>query len=180
MQTRKPVVAGQFYPGQHDSCIAEIHKFLEAIAYNDSLPKTLVAGIVPHAGWTFSGALAARVFAAIKQRHEKINTFIIFGAAHGYFGDAPAVCPAGAWLTPLGEVVVDLLPGLQGSRDDAGHLRAGGDGGIRYGAHEADMPAAVGEGHPRGADRRADRAGRLDVDRVEPRRGSAEDRDCEP
>jgi len=107
MQTRKPVVAGQFYPAQHDSCIAEIHEFIKGIPPHESLPETIVAGIVPHAGWTFSGALAAMVFAAVKQRHEKVNTFVIFGAAHGYFGEAPAVCAAGTWLTPLGEVVVD-------------------------------------------------------------------------
>jgi hypothetical protein len=107
MQTRKPIVAGQFYPGQHDACIAEIHEFLDEMPPHDSLPDTIVAGIVPHAGWTFSGALAAMVFAAIRQRHEKVNTFVIFGAAHSYFGDAPALCAAGAWLTPLGQAVVD-------------------------------------------------------------------------
>jgi len=107
MQTRKPVVAGQFYPAQHDSCAAEIHEFLDEIRPHDSLPETIVAGIVPHAGWTFSGALAAMVFAAVKELHDKVNTFVIFGAAHGYFGEAPAVCAAGTWLTPLGEVVVD-------------------------------------------------------------------------
>ncbi|MBN2137612.1 MAG: AmmeMemoRadiSam system protein B [Sedimentisphaerales bacterium] len=107
MQTRKPVVAGQFYPGQHDSCISEIHEFLAAIAPYESLPATIVAGIVPHAGWTFSGALAAQVFAAVKQQHEKVNTFVIFGAAHGFFGELPAVCGMSTWLSPLGETVVD-------------------------------------------------------------------------
>jgi len=107
MQTRKTVVAGQFYPGQHDACIAEIHELLDEMPPNDSLPETIVGGIVPHAGWTFSGALAAMVFAAIRQRHEKVNTFVIFGAAHSYFGGTAAVCAAGAWQTPLGEAVVD-------------------------------------------------------------------------
>lgn len=107
MQTRKPVVAGQFYPARHDDCVAQINECLDASALPDSLPRTIVAGIVPHAGWTFSGTLAAMVFAAIKERHEKVNTFVIFGAAHGYFGDLPAVYEAGAWATPLGEAVVD-------------------------------------------------------------------------
>ena len=81
MQTRKPVVAGQFYPGQHDSCVAEIHEFIEDFSPPDSLPATIVAGIVPHAGWVFSGALAAMVFEAVKERHERVNTFVVFGAA---------------------------------------------------------------------------------------------------
>lgn len=107
MQTRKPVVAGQFYPGQHDSCVSEIHECLEAATIGGQLPETIAAGIVPHAGWTFSGSLAAMVFSAIKQQHEKVHTFVIFGAAHSYFGASPAVCERGVWETPLGEVVVD-------------------------------------------------------------------------
>jgi len=107
MQARKPVVAGQFYPGQHDSCVSEIHEYLEAVNLTEPLPETIVAGIVPHAGWAFSGSLAALVFSAIKQQHEKVNTFVIFGGAHGYFGVSPAINNRGLWATPIGEVVID-------------------------------------------------------------------------
>ncbi len=107
MQTRKPIVAGQFYPSQHDSCVDEINQCLDQITSSESLPETLVAGIVPHAGWTFSGQLAVQVFSAIKQQHEKVNTFIVFGAAHGYFGESPVVYDKGSWITPLGEIAVD-------------------------------------------------------------------------
>jgi len=107
MQTRKPIVAGQFYPGQHDSCIDKINECLDERTLSEPLPETIVAGIVPHAGWTFSGSLAALVFSAIKQQHEKVHTFIIFGAAHGYFGALPAVCNRGFWETPLGDVAID-------------------------------------------------------------------------
>jgi AmmeMemoRadiSam system protein B len=107
MQARKPIVAGQFYPGQHDSCIDEINECLDERTLSESLPEIIVAGIVPHAGWTFSGSLAALVFSAIKQQHEKVHTFVIFGAAHGYFGALPAVCDRGFWETPLGEVAID-------------------------------------------------------------------------
>ena len=107
MRTRKPIVAGQFYPGQHDSCVDEINECLEAKTLSESLPETIVAGIVPHAGWTFSGSLAALVFSAIKQQHEKVHTFVVFGATHGYFGQSPAVYEIGSWITPLGEVAID-------------------------------------------------------------------------
>jgi len=107
MQTRKPIVAGQFYPAQHDSCVDEINEYLEAQTSSDSLPEAIVAGIVPHAGWMFSGSLAAMVFSSMKQQHEKVNTFIIFGASHSYFGQSSAVYDKGTWLTPLGEVVID-------------------------------------------------------------------------
>jgi hypothetical protein len=107
MQTRRPFVAGQFYAGHYDSCVDEINECLEEETIAETLPETIVAGIVPHAGWTFSGALAALVFSAIKQQHDKVHTFVIFGATHSYFGKMPAVYEAGNWLTPLGEVAVD-------------------------------------------------------------------------
>jgi len=107
MQTRRPIVAGQFYPGQHESCVDEINRYLEQSTISEALPETIVAGIVPHAGWAFSGQLAAMVFAAIKQAHEKVNTFVIFGAAHGYFGQLPALYGEGGWITPLGEAAID-------------------------------------------------------------------------
>jgi len=109
MQARKPIVAGQFYPGRHDSCVDEIKECLEARTLSESLPETIVASIVPHAGWTFSGSLAAMVFSAIKQRHEKVHTFVIFGAAHGYFGPTPAIDDSDFWETPLGNVGIDEM-----------------------------------------------------------------------
>jgi AmmeMemoRadiSam system protein B len=107
MQTRKPIVAGQFYPASRSACVAEIEECLKERMPGESLPKTIAAGIVPHAGWFFSGSIAAMVFSAIKKRHEKIDTFIIFGAAHGYFGPMPAVDDSECWETPLGEIAVD-------------------------------------------------------------------------
>ncbi len=71
------------------------------------LPEVIVAGIVPHAGWTFSGSTAAIVFAAIKKKHPKVDTFVIFGAAHRYSGRSPAVYDKGVWFTPLGEIAID-------------------------------------------------------------------------
>ena len=107
MQTRKPIVAGQFYPGRLHSCVDEINECLDARTLTGPLPETIVAGIVPHAGWTFSGSLAALVFSAVKQQHKDVHTFVIFGAAHGYFARSPAVHDKGSWMTPLGEIAVD-------------------------------------------------------------------------
>ena len=107
METRKPIVAGQFYPRQSDSCINHLNQCLEQGTISQTLPETIVAGIVPHAGWTFSGPLAAMVFSAIKQQHEKVDTFVIFGAAHSYFAQSPAVYEKGGWETPMGQVFID-------------------------------------------------------------------------
>lgn len=47
------------------------------------------------------------VFAAVKQKHEKVDTFVIFGAAHSYAGVLPAVYDKGSWLTCLGQIEID-------------------------------------------------------------------------
>lgn len=107
MSTRKPVVAGQFYPASRDSCITEIENCLAEYQLPKIIPEDIVAGIVPHAGWTFSGDLAALVFSAVKKSCGKVDTFIIFGAAHSYFGSEPAVYDSGSWETPLGTIGID-------------------------------------------------------------------------
>ncbi|MGE5294400.1 MAG: AmmeMemoRadiSam system protein B [Solirubrobacterales bacterium] len=107
MQSRKPVVAGQFYPSDPAECLAQVRECLESGTSSESLPEPLVAGIVPHAGWTFSGPLAGMVFAAVKKQRSATNTFVICGAAHGYFGAKPALDSSDVWETPLGTVPID-------------------------------------------------------------------------
>jgi hypothetical protein len=118
MQIRKPVVAGQFYPQDRETCLAEIRACLPAEVPQAGLPQPLVGGLVPHAGWTFSGALAALVFAAVKFRRHTVGTFVICGAAHGYFGALPVLDGSDAWDTPLGTIPIDaaLREALHDSR----------------------------------------------------------------
>lgn len=129
MRTRRPIVAGQFYPADFESCLEEIKECLEARTPKQPLPNQIVAGIVPHAGWMFSGSLAALVFSAIKHRHKDVGTFVIFGAAHGYFGSKPAVDESALWETPLGDVATDkavaddLLAGKLVVCDSQAHSR---------------------------------------------------------
>ncbi len=107
MKIRQPVVAGQFYPAGADACLDQVRQCVDAAGQMERLPDSIVAGLVPHAGWTFSGATAATFFAAVKQRHDRIDTFVICGAAHGYFGSLPAADDHDAWQTPLGEIELD-------------------------------------------------------------------------
>jgi MEMO1 family protein len=107
MQARKPAVAGQFYASDNRTCIKDIKMCLEDRTLPKRLPDTIVAGIVPHAGWTFSGDVAVLVFNAIRTVHKHVDTFIIFGAVHYPYGKGAAVYGKGAWQTPLGEVAID-------------------------------------------------------------------------
>ncbi len=106
MNERKPAVAGQFYSGGR-GCLQDLKECLPSKALDIDLPCPVVGGIVPHAGWVFSGDMAGLVFSAIKQSREKVDTFIIFGAAHSYLGSCAAVYDRGAWLTPLGTISID-------------------------------------------------------------------------
>jgi AmmeMemoRadiSam system protein B len=106
MRTRTAVVAGQFYPARRDECEEEVRQCLAARPVGEA-PASVVGGIVPHAGWVFSGELAAMVFAAVKLRHETVHTFVVFGTAHSYFAPLPAVDDSDAWETPLGTIEID-------------------------------------------------------------------------
>ncbi len=106
MGKRKPAVAGQFYSGGEE-CLGDLEQCLPTEALDVDLPEPIAAGIVPHAGWVFSGDMAGLVFAAIKQTCKEIDTFVIFGAAHRYLGSRAAMYERGSWLTPLGETAID-------------------------------------------------------------------------
>lgn len=105
LPVRRPAVAGQFYPGDRTSCVRMIEQCLPTGPSPD-LPEKIVAGLVPHAGWVFSGAVAARVFAAINAQGAP-ETFVLLSAMHRWGASSPAVHARGRWATPLGEVEVD-------------------------------------------------------------------------
>ena len=107
MNIRKPAVAGQFYGGTPDQCLAEIDACLPPRDLQMELPNPIAAAIVPHAGWVFSGELAATAFKAIQQVNGDVDSFVIFGAAHRYFDGGAAVYDTGSWETPMGEVAID-------------------------------------------------------------------------
>ena len=107
MNIRKPAVAGQFYGGTQVQCLAEIEECMPIRDLKVELPDPIVAAIVPHAGWLFSGELAATAFKAIRQVSKEVDTFFIFGAAHRYFDGGAVVDDSDAWQTPLGQVEID-------------------------------------------------------------------------
>jgi AmmeMemoRadiSam system protein B len=94
--------AASFYSGASES---QIDLFLTGFKPPElaSLP---LAGLVPHAGWGFSGAVAAKVFQTIKAYRDP-KTFVFFGTVHRGIPDN-AVYAHGSWMTPFGEVLIDV------------------------------------------------------------------------
>jgi len=87
--------------------VGEIEECLPACPIQSELPDPIVAAVVPHAGWVFSGSLAATAFKAIQQVNSEVNTLVIFGAAHRYFDGGAVVYDSGRWETPLGQIKID-------------------------------------------------------------------------
>jgi hypothetical protein len=100
MEMRKPS-ASHFYPA---ACGPAAESFLRDFE-PPAEPARILAGIVPHAGWQYSGAVAAQVFAAVRAKMRP-STFIILGAVHRWAG-VNGVYARGAWETPLGDVAVE-------------------------------------------------------------------------
>jgi len=104
MMVREPVVAGRFYPADREGCLDAIRSMRGPEDIRD-LPDRPVGGIVPHAGWLYSGETAYAAFSAIATRRRPA-TFVLFGAAHGPV-PGNVLFPEGVWRTPMGEVEVD-------------------------------------------------------------------------
>lgn len=104
MTTRKPVFAGSWYPADRSACLDQIQGFLSD---KDKVPPaggTTVGGIVPHAGWYFSGRIACQVIDRLASV-DTIDLVLLFGM-HLHAGSAAYMMPDGAWQTPLGDLEV--------------------------------------------------------------------------
>ncbi len=98
--TREPAVAGRFYPGTR----AEIDGALARLfAGAPPTARPALGVVVPHAGWMYSGALAARTLAAVAVP-ERV---LVLCPNHTGRGARVSVSMAPAWRTPHGEVPVD-------------------------------------------------------------------------
>jgi AmmeMemoRadiSam system protein B/AmmeMemoRadiSam system protein A len=101
---RKPAVAGQFYPA--DS--TELRKMLKGMfaAATPLSTKNMFAIVCPHAGYIYSGVVAASSFNQIDPDREYEDIFVI-GASHKYSFDGASIYSKGNFITPLGTVEVD-------------------------------------------------------------------------
>ena len=104
MERRLPVAAGSFYPADADACRAQAMKFTGGYAPPEDLGDP-VGAVVPHAGWVYSGATAAKAFVAL--RRAEPETIVLFGAVHRPRSPEAQAYPEGVWVTPLGEVEID-------------------------------------------------------------------------
>lgn len=103
---RPPAVAGIFYPASGTELKTNVQSFLASVPEraNTVNPKVL---IVPHAGYIYSGPVAASAYKLILQRNELVKRVVILGPSHRVFLQGAALPSASIFATPLGEISVD-------------------------------------------------------------------------
>jgi AmmeMemoRadiSam system protein B len=102
---RPAAVAGRFYPGNPQRLRAEVAGLLAgAPAYTGSRVEALIA---PHAGYVYSGKVAAAAFAAVRAIAETVRRVVVIGPAHYVALRGIAVATVDAFETPLGQVALD-------------------------------------------------------------------------
>ncbi len=103
----QPQVAGQFYPADPGTLGAQIRRCLVASRSSSiAKPKMLIS---PHAGFEFSGAVAASAYHGLSGRQDMVRRVVIIGPAHKMAFRGIAIHSARAWHTPLGDIGVDWL-----------------------------------------------------------------------
>lgn len=105
MAIRRPDFAGSWYPGNESDCRREIESFLENSVPCPNEGKGAIGGIVPHAGWYFSGKIACNVIQCLKNG-STTDTVVIFGR-HLHAGSKNYIMNEGSWGTPLGGLEID-------------------------------------------------------------------------
>ena len=102
---RRPAVAGSFYPADAGQLRRQLNGFFTASAGSD-VYENLAAVIVPHAGYVFSGEIAASAYARISS-DKKYNRIFIIGPGHHVYLNGASLCNVSEYSTPLGKVDID-------------------------------------------------------------------------
>jgi len=106
---RPPAVAGAFYPASATTLAHDIQAYLDAVEADDQVshdhpPKAIV---VPHAGYVYSGPIAASAYAKLLPLKGRIERVVLLGPCHRVPVRGLALCEADSYVTPLGQVPVD-------------------------------------------------------------------------
>ena len=105
---RKPAVSGSFYPAQSDALERQLALFLSesgnAPHTGEPVPKAIIG---PHAGYVYSGPVAARAYARLAEARGRISRVVLIGPSHYVAFRGLAVDASHAWETPFGTVALD-------------------------------------------------------------------------
>ena len=103
-QTKRPNVAGMFYPADKNYLSRMVEGFLEKAEF-PPIEGEILGLIAPHAGYVYSGPVAGYSFRAVQGR--SYSTVIILAPSHHFYFRRVAIYPQGTFLTPLRSLEVD-------------------------------------------------------------------------
>ncbi len=108
---RRAYVAGTFYPSDAKELRSLIEHCFTHEKFGCGLPKAeekknVLGVVVPHAGYIYSGYVAAHAYKELAESG-KPETIIILGPNHTGYGSGVAIMSEGVWETPLGEIEID-------------------------------------------------------------------------
>lgn len=101
---RPPAVAGMFYPLSGKALEQDIRNYLDQAHVDIPPPKAIIA---PHAGYIYSGPIAAEVYASLKPARSRIRKVVLLGPAHRVYLEGLALPDATTFATPLGDIEID-------------------------------------------------------------------------
>ena len=126
MEIRQPAVAGMFYPGNPRQLRADLEYMLDSAALPALDPQSIKAIVVPHAGYIYSGPVAATAYKLLLSRRQQIKRVVLLGPSHHVALQGMAIPTCNVFRTPLGDIPLDQhalqsITGLSGvmKRDDA-------------------------------------------------------------
>ncbi len=123
---RKAAVAGTFYPNDKKQLDQMVDVLLKNAISLDSNPKAIIA---PHAGYIYSGKVAASAYEPLRSLKNKIKKIVLLGPSHHVSFDGLAIPQSDFFETPIGKVTIDqeairLIQKLpQISVSDVAHVR---------------------------------------------------------
>jgi len=136
LKVRYPKNAGSWYAGTAESLRRQIEEecFLHRLGpgevpkLNEKGPRKIVGLLCPHAGYMYSGPVAAYSYGALA-RDGKPETVVVLGPNHTGFGSAVSVMVEGVWRTPFADVPINskVAKAIQAASkyldvDDSAHL----------------------------------------------------------
>jgi MEMO1 family protein len=104
MNTRKAVFSGSWYPASAADCEQAIKEFLIQTPTSDPDGQTWIGGIVPHAGWYYSGRIACDVIHRLKD--DVLPDLVVLFGMHLHPESSNHMMTTGAWQTPFGDLSV--------------------------------------------------------------------------
>ncbi len=104
---REPVVAGKFYPESADKLKLKFKELFQGLEEpKRRIDLHILGAIVPHAGYTYSGKVAAKVYQKLREAY-KPDTIIFLGPSHSMPGVSASVWLGSDWVTPMGRAEID-------------------------------------------------------------------------